>query len=1183
MSLQFVFGSSGSGKSHKIYTEIIEDSMKNPNTNYIIIVPEQFTLQTQKNMVSMHPNNGILNIDVLSFVRLAYKIFSDIGYNPGIVLDDAGKNMILRKIMTYEEDKLVLFKGNIKKQGFISELKSLISEFGQYSISPEEIQKINENIEDNALKTKLQETSIVYKAFKEYLQEKYIMAEEVLDKLYNVLEKSKVLKDSVVCFDGFTGFTPIQYKLLVKIMKLCKKVYVTVTVDTNEVGEHINEYSLFGMSNTTINKLRGLANEAKIHIDADILVKDYIQVDGEKRKVGRFKSAPVLEYVEQHIFRYGKYTFKGKQDNISIHALANADAEVDYTIWRIKRLIRENNLRYRDIAIVTGDIETYGRIFNRRLEMSDIPYFIDNNKSIMDNPLVEMIRALFEVLSRNFSYESIFRFLRCGMNDYTREELDILENYVLAYGKKNKNHWKKNWVIKDSFYNEEVLEQVNTLRQSIYDLLNNASKSIKNNKTVKDISKGLYDFLVNIKAFDRIDYYEKYFEENNMPTKAKEFSQVYDIVIDLLDKIVDLLGDEVVTVKEYLEIFEAGIEEVKIGVIPMTIDQLVIGDIERTRLNDIKVLFFVGVNENIIPKNATKGGIISELDRELLADMGVELSPNKKQELFIEQFYLYMMLTKASEKLVITFSKLDSEGNSIKEAYFVDKILRLVEDLEIKEEKMTYVEALFNHCETDICDKNSKDYYAHILGTNTGLDYLAYGLRKKNIEDMSDEWKQLFLWYKNNINKKEDVMNMLNEAFFTNNDMYISKNVANLIYQNSEKSVTEIEKYASCAYAHFLNYGLRLKKRKQYEIELPDIGTIFHTTLDMFSKQLLIDKMSWEDITLDDCNTIVDRCVDEATAEYGGVIMHSSKRNEYMINRIKDISKRTIKTLKKHIEKGGFVPVGYEVRFSANSNLDATNIKLDNNETVGLRGAIDRLDVSQGEEEYVKVIDYKSSSKSFEPALFMEGIQLQLMVYMSVALDTRKQQNKNKKVRPAGVFYYTVDNPFIEKDEKIAMSMRTIQEDGNEDIDEIEKGILDKLTMKGIVNSDPVIIESLDESIVDEDKKLVPKAKSDVIKLSTTTKGEIKANSNAIDDRAFESLIEKTQSIVRQKAVEMKQGIIEKNPYKFGDKTPCQYCDYKSICNFDINLEDNNYKWISKKTMDDILNVLESEDIEDEQ
>jgi ATP-dependent helicase/nuclease subunit B len=179
MSLQFVFGSSGSGKSHKIYTEIINDSIKNINTNYIIIVPEQFTLQTQKNMVAMHPSNGILNIDVLSFVRLAYKIFNEIGYNPGVVLDDAGKNMILRKIMSYEEDKLVLFKGNIKKQGFISELKSLISEFGQYSIGPEDISKIEEKLEDNALKIKLKETGLVYSAFKDYLQEKYIMAEEV--------------------------------------------------------------------------------------------------------------------------------------------------------------------------------------------------------------------------------------------------------------------------------------------------------------------------------------------------------------------------------------------------------------------------------------------------------------------------------------------------------------------------------------------------------------------------------------------------------------------------------------------------------------------------------------------------------------------------------------------------------------------------------------------------------------------------------------------------------------------------------------------------------------------------------------------------------------------------------------------------------------------------------------------
>ena len=721
MSLQLVLGSSGAGKSHKIYSTIINDSIENPKQKYIIIVPEQFTLQTQKNMVNMHPNNGILNIDVLSFVRLAYKIFEELGKNPGVVLDDTGKNMILRKIVGMEEDKLMLFKGNIKKQGFISEIKSLISELCQYSVTPEDLLKIENDIEDGALKIKLQETHTVYEAFKKYLEEKYITAEEVLDKLYDVLEESKIIRDAVICFDGFTGFTPIQYKLLIKLMKLCKKVLVTVTIAPKEAiknqknieqGIELGEdYTLFGMSKKTIYKIKGIAKENGITIDEDMIVRDFIEredkdvdkgtyndnnksnnnnniSDTKKEYVGRFKNSPALSHIEQNIFRYPHEIYSAKQDDIEILALEDADKEVEYVVRQIRKLVREEGLRYREIAVVTGDIANYGRLFEEKLTVNNIPYFIDNKKSVMDNPFVEMIRALFEIHIQNYSYESIFRYLRTGMTDYSNEDIDILENYVLAFGKKGIKQWGREWEAKDSFYREEVLEHVNDLRKSIYALVSGFTKKLKDNMSVIELSTALYNYIVENKSFEKIKEYKEFFVENDMLTKAKEYEQVYKIVMDLLDKMVGLLGEEQVTIREYLEIFEAGIEDVKIGVIPMTIDQLVVGDIERTRLNDIKVLFFVGCNENVIPKSKSSGGIISELDRELLASKGVELAPNSKEALFIEQFYLYMNLTKASDKLVISFARIDAEGKAINPSYFVGKLCEIIDGLKIRDEQL---------------------------------------------------------------------------------------------------------------------------------------------------------------------------------------------------------------------------------------------------------------------------------------------------------------------------------------------------------------------------------------------------------------------------------------------------------------------------------------------------------------
>lgn len=1194
MSLQLVVGSSGAGKSHKIYSTIINESIENPKQKYIIIVPEQFTLQTQKNMVNMHPSNGILNIDVLSFVRLAYKIFEELGKDPGVILDDTGKNMILRKIVAANEEKLALFKGNIRKQGFISEIKSLISELCQYSVTPEDILDIEKQLDDNALKIKLQETHTVYQDFKDYLQEKYITAEEVLDRLYDVLDMSGIIKDAVICFDGFTGFTPIQYKLLIKLMKLCKKVIITVTIDGKEAkklqqdfekGIELGEdYTLFGMSKKTIYKIKSIAKENGIAIEDDMIVKDYIEDEKDNKEyVGRFKNTPAIAHIEQNIFRYPYSVYANKQNEIEILALEDCDKESEYVIRNIKKLVRENGLRYRDMAIVTGDISNYGRILEEKLIANEIPYFIDNKKSVMDNPFIEMIRAAFEIHIQNYSYESVFRYLRSGMTEYDNEDIDILENYVLAFGKKGLNRWTTKWEAKDSIYTEDVLEKVNELRKSIVKTLSSFTKKLKDNMTVCELSTLLYNFVVDTKSLEKINIYVQYFEDTKMLTKAKEYAQVYKIVMDLLDKMVSLLGDEKVTIREYLDIFEAGIEDVKIGVIPMTVDQLVVGDIERTRLNDIKVLFFMGANENIIPKTKSSGGIISELDRELLADKGVELSPNSKQALFIEQFYLYMNLTKASDKLFISFSRIDSEGKPINAAYFVSKMCGLVEDLDIKEEQLLPDFSLFensNNNEKDSDNEVSDNELDKIIGNNYGLDYFAKGLRYKNVEGMPLEWKELFMWYKNNPEYTDTLRHMINEAYYTNNDKFIDKAVAEMIYKNADKSVTEIERYASCAYAHFLRYGLKLRERKTYEIELPDIGTIFHNTLDMFSKELIIKGVSWKDIDEEEQGAITERCVDEAVCDYGGKVLFSSKRNEYMINRIKRIAKKTIWALCNHVKEGDFVPAGFEVKFSSNDKMTATNIELEDGTYVGLQGLIDRVDtcVAENDTEYVKVIDYKSSSKDFDPALFYEGIQLQLMVYMSVALDNTKGLNQKKNVKPAGVFYYTIDDPFIDKDEKLANALREANGDKKQEKSVIDKSVLDKLTMKGIVNNNPEVIGKLDNNMVDENGELIAKANSKVIKLGISAKGDFKSNSNAIGDEDFDLLIGKACELISSKVYDMKQGKIEKNPYKSEKSCACTYCEFASVCNFDIKLEDNNYHKIYKKTLDDVIDRLKSKE-----
>ncbi|NLJ90383.1 MAG: helicase-exonuclease AddAB subunit AddB, partial [Clostridiales bacterium] len=586
MSLQLILGSSGSGKSHKLYKEIIDKSISHKDVNYLIVVPEQFTLQTQKEIVTKHPYNGTMNIDILSFLRLAHRVFEETGGNNRPVLEDTGKSMILRKVLAQSKDDLKFFGREAKKIGFVSELKSLISELFQYSVTKDDLERIGRDLEARPmLYNKLHDISVIYNGFREYLEEKYITQEEILDVLCDVISKSDLIKTSVIAFDGFTGFTPAQYKLLGLLMKLAKKVIVTVTIDEREditsLGE---EFELFHLSKKTIHNLYKIAEENNIKIDKPI----YPDM-ANKGEVIRFRDNKALAFLERNLFRYPYKSYKKDQDQVRIHVAEDAKAEVSYVVRETQRLVRDEGYRYQDIAIITGDIGQYCNILEREFERANIPVFIDHKRELLNNPFVEMIRSMLDIVKNDFDYESVFRFLRCGLTDYSNDDLDILENYIIALGIRGKSRWEKEWKKTYRGQVEGELTRINEIREELVDFFTPISKILKDReKTVRDYTITIYDHIVKLNIAEKLEKYKQDFEAKNMFSTAKEYEQIYGIVIDLFEKLVELLGNEKLQLEEYIEILEAGFLEAKVGVIPPGLDQLVVGDIERTRLNKVK-------------------------------------------------------------------------------------------------------------------------------------------------------------------------------------------------------------------------------------------------------------------------------------------------------------------------------------------------------------------------------------------------------------------------------------------------------------------------------------------------------------------------------------------------------------------------------------------------------------------
>nr|WP_308742609.1 helicase-exonuclease AddAB subunit AddB [uncultured Anaerocolumna sp.] len=1133
MSLQLILGSSGAGKSYQLYKEVISKSMDNPDTNYLVIVPEQFTLQTQKDIVSMHPNRGTMNIDILSFLRLAYRIFDEVGGNDVPVLEDTGKSMVLRKIVANKKKELELFNHDVQKQGFIDELKSLISEIYQYSIGVEQLQEMEELAKNKPmLRAKLHDIVIIYNGFKEYMNEKYITAEEILDVLCNVIDQSQIIANSIICLDGFTGFTPAQYKLLTILMKKAKKVLITVTIDPREDIRRVDEeFKLFHLSKKTIKRLMDMAKEEEIEVDKPIYGEEL-----SSKIPYRYLNCPPLAALERNIFRYPNVSYDKEQDSIRIHAARDGKKEIGYVIREIKHLIRTEDYRYQDIALITGDIAGYGRIAEQEFEKAGIPCFIDRKKDILSNPFVEFIRSVLDIAKNDFDYESVFRYLRCGMGSIDREEADILENYVIALGIRGRKRWNTQWTRTYRGQKEGELNRINELRKQLceelmplYEVLSDRSKN------VTEYTTALYEFGVKMDAVGKLESYRVYFEEQNMLSTAKEYQQIYGIVIELYEKLVELLGEEKLSLKEYTEVLEAGLAEAKVGLIPPGLDQVVIGDIERTRLKDIKALFFVGVNDGIIPKSNTGGGILSDLEREMLAEHEIEMAPTKRQAAYTEQFYLYLNMTKPQEKLYVTFSKVSEDGKALRPSYLIGVLQKLFSKLTIDE------------------DEESEEL-EQIISNDRGLDYLIDGLRRFPYEDVSDTWKELFRYYNSREEYQQTIHNLIDAVFYVNTDMGLSKRIAKELYgSNLMGSVTRFEQFAACAFAHYISFGLELRERQEYRLAVPDMGNIFHNAIEGFSRKLSASEYNWHTIPDDIRDAWSEECVREAAEGYGNAILTSSKRLEYIIKRVERITKRTLWALCQQIKKGDFEPAAFELFFSDRNQLNSLTLDLSGEERIRLQGRIDRLDIYEEKDKLmVKVIDYKSGNTTFDLLSVYYGLQLQLAIYLNAAMELLERENPDKEVIPGAILYYNIDDPIVEKS------------------DYVEASILKELKMNGIVNSNTEVVKHLDHSFKSEDGGIMPSVKSDTIPVESNKEGLFTKRSSVAEIaqlKSMEDFVKETVSRFGRKILDGDTGI---KPYRMGKRTACDYCPYNSICGFDIRIEGNSYRNLHSLSKEDI-------------
>ena len=1130
-SLRLVLGGSGYGKTAYVLENVIRESLKHTDNNYIIVVPEQFTMATQKAIVDRHPKHGVQNIDIVSFNRLAFRVFEELGISDLSILDDTGKTLILKRIIEENRDRLNIYRRKANQSGFVEEMKSAISELYSYGIDLESFENIRSYTKDKPyMDMKLMDIGLIYKAFKETLGDRYITKEEILKKLCSVIGKSQLINNSEFFLDGFTGFTPVQEELLGILLDNGRRLTVTVTLPQEETGgltgagfENIKEQELFNLSKTTINKLYGLAADRQISIaDEDIIA-------AKADRSFRYNEDNELSYIEKNLFR-DNITVSGcdSRGNVRIAALDNPIREAEAAAAYINERVRTGGLRYRDFAIITGDLDTYRKLIETAFRENDIPFFMDNKRKLISNPCVNAIRQSLLMVSDNFSYESVFGFLKCGISGIERDKIDILENYVLEFGIRGFNRYSKIFTKANSRYSEERLCAINEIREAFTGLIGEFKESTGGrNKTVRDYTYAVYQLMEKLDVYGILSKYEEGFKEKGNLSLAKEYEQTYGLLINLLDKLVELMGDTKIGISEYSKLLDSGLEEIKVGVIPLNVDTVVIGDIQRTRLSDIKELIVLGVNDGIIPMVSGKSGLFTGKDRSFLKSIGVELSPGARENIFIQRFYLYQNLTKPTDRLILSYSRTSASGKALRPSYLINTIRDMYAD-----DKSLFM---------DVREDN-------IYTRELGIRYIAENFSKSN--EMTPLQKELFSYFYRDGELKKKLMRIVEGADFSSCTGRIDEAVARVLYGNDMiKSATRLERYAACGYAHFIMYGLKLAERRIYEISAADMGSMYHRVVELFSKEMKKEGLSFRTVSDEEREQLLNRCMEQVENSANGDVFFDTERNKYLLRRIREVSLKTLWVISEHVRAGNFEPEDFELSFSD--------------------GRVDRVDTMRQEGKlFVKVIDYKSGSKKFDMDEVIGGLQIQLINYMGAVLDIERQKNRDSEIVPAGAFYFNIKSPYIERISERYSDDMTGEERRRLD-EAYRNAFLEEYRQSGLVNSDSQAAAEMDLSLKEgKGKSLIIPIKAEELNTGI--------GKSFMSGRNFNDIIEYIRNKTEEMCDEILSGDIETNPYIKAGKTPCDYCGFKELCTFNEKYTGGKHRKQDRYKPEEVLDIIKT-------
>ena len=1112
MSFRIIYGRAGTGKSEYCYREIAQKIKK--ENKILIITPEQFSFTAEKKLMDAIDTQAVFNAEVVTLSRMAYRVISEIGGKNETNLSKCGKAMLIYSILSNNKKELK-FLGKTDEN--VDMLDTAITEFKKHGISVEQLKQEIESQEDIYLKNKLQDLNVVYSGFEEQLAGKYIDETDLLTILAENIDKTDMFKDAVIYIDEFAGFTSQEYHIIEKLIQMAKQV--TITICTDGLHEIKNpDTDIFYSNEVTVTKLLEVAQNCDVKIEEIQLEETY-----------RFKNSE-LKHLEKNLYENKPQKYNSQIKNIQLFLAKNQYSEIEEVARNVLKLVRDEGYRYRDISIITKNIATYSSLARAIFDKYDIPIFIDENRDLNQNVVIQYILAILEIFIKNWSYEAVFNYIKTGFSNIEEDDIFKLEKYCLKWGIKQ-NKWKKEFTYGNYEEKDKAdIERLEQIRKDLVTPLMNLKYKIDENKTVEGISKSIYEFLVEQQIYEKVQIKIQELNEIGQIDLANEYESSVQTIIEILDEIVLVFKDDKITIDKYNQILKIGFKNSSLTKIPGTQDQVIMGDVDRSRSHKVKAIFIIGLNDGEFPSVRKDEGFLNDADREVLKQNGIELAKGTIDKLYEDSFNIYKAFTTAEEKLYLLYSSSDMQGKALRPSMLINKIKKIYPMLQEQ---------------SDVIERRSE-----ILNKKTTYEELIVNLSKLKEQDSIEKlWYYIYDYYQKNSEWNEKLKQSLKGLEYTNIPDKIDQNNIDRLYGNTlVTSISKLERYRSCPFSYYLQYGLKIKPQEELKIQTLNTGTFIHEVIDEFFGTVKEVGIKLEEITEEQLSEIINKIIDSKLGQNKNYIFTSTAKYRALVIRLKKIIKKALKYIIGTIVQSRFEVLGTEVEFGEKGKYKPIRLTLEDGKRIEIIGKIDRIDTAKGEDgKYLRIIDYKSSAKNIDLNEVYAGLQIQLLTYLDAAC-------KEEDLMPAGVLYFSMLEQMIKSDKRLEQ-------------EEIEEKIRANFKMKGLILADVKVVKLHDKNLQNGSSALVPAYIGKDGELS-------EKKTSGVTAEQFKDLQKYMYTIIKQISKEILGGNIDLKPYYKDKKTPCKYCDYKSICSFNMGGCENSYNYIDKKSKEEILSKL---------